>query len=75
MALNRMEQNVEVLKVKYQDVLNALMVKDAEQIAKSKQQHNDQNYKHLKMFKKNTKESQSVNIQTNKKVSKATFIF
>ncbi len=50
MALNRMEQNVEVLKVKYQDVLNALMVKDAEQIAKSKQQHNDQNYKHLKMF-------------------------
>ncbi len=73
MALNRMEQNVEVLKVKYKDVLNALMVKDAEQIAKSKQQHNDQNYKHLKFFKKN--KSQSVNIQTNKKVSKATFIF
>lgn len=63
MALNRMEQNVEVLKVKYQDVLNALMVKDAEKITKSKQQHN---YKHLKKFKKNTSQSVCGNIQTNK---------
>ncbi len=66
MALNRMEQNVEVLKVKYQDVLNALMVKDAEQIAKSKQQHNDQNYKHLK---KVLKEYKSVSQHTNKQKS------
>ncbi len=66
MALNRMEQNVEVLKVKYQDVFNALMVKDAEQIAKSKQQHNDQNYKHLK---KVLKEYKSVSQHTNKQKS------